>query len=43
MGELLHRCRWPIATHDMATRVPVKRQLTCPVVIGALVGTEPDH
>jgi len=30
MGELLHRCRWPIATHDMATRVPVKRQLNVP-------------
>jgi Rieske [2Fe-2S] domain len=27
MGELLRRYRWPIATHDMATRVPVKRRL----------------
>lgn len=27
MGELLRRYWWPVATHDMATRVPVKRRL----------------
>jgi 5,5'-dehydrodivanillate O-demethylase len=27
MGELLRRYWWPIATHDVATRVPVKRRL----------------
>ena len=27
MGELLRRYWWPIATHDMATRVPVRRRL----------------
>jgi 5,5'-dehydrodivanillate O-demethylase len=27
MGELLRRYLWPVATHDMATRVPVKRRL----------------
>jgi 5,5'-dehydrodivanillate O-demethylase len=26
-GELLRRYRWPIATHDMATRAPVERRL----------------
>src|SRR5690242_6582369 len=27
MGQLLRRYWWPVATHDMATRVPVKRRL----------------
>ena len=27
MGELLRRYWWPVATHDMATRTPVKRRL----------------
>jgi 5,5'-dehydrodivanillate O-demethylase len=27
MGELLRRYWWPVATHDMAGRVPVKRRL----------------
>ncbi|MDT7554408.1 MAG: 5,5-dehydrodivanillate O-demethylase oxygenase subunit, partial [Pseudonocardiales bacterium] len=27
MGELLRRYWWPVATYDMATRVPVKRRL----------------
>ena len=27
MGELLRRYWWPVATHDMATRVPVRRRL----------------
>ena len=27
MGELLRRYRWPVANHDRATRVPVKRRL----------------
>jgi 5,5'-dehydrodivanillate O-demethylase len=27
MGELLRRYWWPVATHDMATRVPVERRL----------------
>ena len=27
MGELLRRYWWPVATHDIATRVPVRRRL----------------